>query len=144
MKSETVSHSVMSDSETACTVGLQASLSMGLSRQEYWSGWPFPSLGDVPDPGIEPRSPTLQADFYHLSHHGSPSSVNQFTSVTQLCPAPSNHMDCSKPGFPVHHKLLELAQTHVHGVSDAIQPSHPLSFPSPSAFNLSQHQSLFQ
>ena len=50
--------------------------------------------------------------------------------------------DCSTPGFPVHHQLLELAQTHVHWVSDATQPSHPLSSPSPPAFNLSQHQSL--
>ena len=49
-------------------------------------------------------------------------------------------MDCSTPGFPVHHHHLELAQTHVHWVGDAIQPSHPLSSPSPLAFNLSQHQ----
>ena len=48
------------------------------------------------------------------------------------------------PGFPVHHLLLELAQTHVHQVSDAIQPPHPLSFPSPPALNLSQHESLFK
>ena len=54
-----------------------------------------------------------------------------------------NPMDCSMPGFPVHHQLLELAQTHVHGVSDAIQPSHPLSSPSLPTFNLSQHQGLF-
>ena len=53
-------------------------------------------------------------------------------------------MDCSTPGFPIHHQLLELAQTYVHRVSDAIQPSHPLSSPSPPVFNLSQHQSLFQ
>ena len=53
-------------------------------------------------------------------------------------------MDYSMPGFPVHHQLLELAQTHVHQVSDAIQPSHPLLSPSPPAFNLSQHQGLFQ
>ena len=50
----------------------------------------------------------------------------------------------STPGFPVHHQLLDLAQTHVHWVGGAIQPSHPLSFPSPPAFNLSQHQDLFQ
>ena len=48
------------------------------------------------------------------------------------------------PGFPVHHQLLELAQTHVHQVGDAIEPFHPLSSPSPPAFNLSQHQGLFQ
>ena len=53
-------------------------------------------------------------------------------------------MDCSTPGLPVHHHLWELAQTHVHRVGDAIQPSHPLSAPSPPAFNLSQHQGLFQ
>ena len=53
-------------------------------------------------------------------------------------------MDCSTPGFPVHHQLLEFSQTHVHWVGDAIQPSYPLSSPSPPAFNLSQHQNLFQ
>ena len=53
-------------------------------------------------------------------------------------------MDCSIPGFPVHHQLPELAQTHVHWVGDAIQPSHPLLSPSPPAFSLSQHQGLFQ
>ena len=53
-------------------------------------------------------------------------------------------MDCSMPGFPVHHHLPELAQTHVHWINDAIQPSHPLSYPSPPAFNPSQHQGLFQ
>ena len=53
-------------------------------------------------------------------------------------------MDCKMPGFPVHHQLLELAQTYVHWGGDAIQPSHPLSSPSPLAFNLSQHQGLFQ
>ena len=53
-------------------------------------------------------------------------------------------MDCSTQGFPVHHELLELTQTHVHRVGDAIQPSHPLSSPSSLAFNLSQHQGLFQ
>ena len=69
--------------------------------------------------------------------------IIQFSSVAQSCLTICNHMDCSMPGFPVHHKLLELAQTHVHQVSDAIQPSHLLSFPSP-AFNLSQHRGLFQ
>ena len=53
-------------------------------------------------------------------------------------------MDCSTPGFPVHHQLPEFAQTHVHRISDAIQPSHPLSVPYPSALNLSQYQDLFQ
>ena len=68
----------------------------------------------------------------------------QFSSVAQSCPTLCDSMDCSMPGFPVHHQLLELAQTHVHWVGDAIQPTHPLSSPSPSVFNLSQHQGLFQ
>ena len=68
----------------------------------------------------------------------------QFSSVTQLCPTLCNTMDCSTPGFPVHHQLPELAQTHVNWVGDAIQPSHPLSSPSPPAFNLSHHQGLFK
>ena len=65
-------------------------------------------------------------------------------SVTQLCPTLCDPMDCSMPGFPVLHYLLELAQTHVHWVDDAIQPSLPLSSPSPPAFSLSQNQGLFQ
>ena len=68
----------------------------------------------------------------------------QFSSVTQSCLILCDPMDCSTPGFPVHHQLLEFTQTHVHRVSDAIQASHTLSSPSPSAFNLPQHQGLFQ
>ena len=60
-------------------------------------------------------------------------------SVAQSCPILCNLVDCSTPGFPVLHHLLELAQTHVHWVSDVIQPFHPLSTTSPPAFNLSQH-----
>ena len=65
-------------------------------------------------------------------------------SVTQSCPTLCDPRDCSTPGPPVHHQFPELAQTHVHQVSDAIQPFHPLSPPSPPAFNLSQDQGLFQ
>ena len=65
----------------------------------------------------------------------------QFSSVAQSCPTLFNAMNCSTPGLPVHHQLPEFTQTHVHRVSDAIQPSHPLSSPSPPAPNLSQHQS---
>ena len=71
-------------------------------------------------------------------------TASLFSSVTQLCLTLCNSMDCSMPGFPVHHQFLELTQTHVYQVSDAIHPSHPLSSPSPPAFNLSQHQGLFQ
>ena len=64
--------SVVSDSVTLWTVALQAPLSMGFSRQEYWSGLPFPSSGDLPDPGIGPESPALQVDFFTPEHQGSP------------------------------------------------------------------------
>ena len=71
--------------------------------------------------------------------------INQsFISVVQSCLTLLDPMDCSTPDLPVHHQLPDLAQTHVHRVSDAIQPFHPLSLPSPPAFNLSQHQGLFQ
>ena len=63
-----VSHSVLSDSETLWTAARQAPLSMGLSRQEYWSGLPCPSPGDLPDPGVEWASPTLEADSSPRSH----------------------------------------------------------------------------
>ena len=68
--------------------------------------------------------------------------IFQFHLVDQVCPTLCNHMDCSTPGFPVHYQLPELAETHVHRVSDAIQPSHPLLSSSP-AFNLTQNQDLF-
>ena len=69
---------------------------------------------------------------------------HQFSWVTQSWLTLGYPVVCSTPGFPVHHQVPELAQTHVHQVGDAIQPSHPLSSPSPPAFNLSQHQGLFQ
>ena len=73
-----------------------------------------------------------------------PISSVQFSSVAQLCPTLCNPMNRSTPGLPVHHQLPEFTQTHIQQVSDAIQPSHPLSSPSPPAPNPSQHQSLFQ
>ena len=84
-----------------------------------------------------------------VGHHGPSkcwgkfSSV-QFSSVAQSCPTLCYPMNCSTPGLPVHHHLPEFTQTRVHRVCDAIQPSHPLSSPSPPAPNPSQHQSLFQ
>jgi len=68
----------------------------------------------------------------------------EFSSVAQLCPTLCDPMNHSMPGLPVHHQLPEFTQTQVHRVSDAIQPSHPLSSPSPPTPNPSQHQSLFQ
>ena len=77
------------------------------------------------------------------------SSINtylsvQFSSVAQSCPTLCDPVNGSTPDLPVHHQLPEFTQTHVHRVSDAIQPSHPLSSPSPPGPNPSQHQSLFQ
>ena len=69
---------------------------------------------------------------------------SSISSVIQSCLTLCDPMDCSTPGFPVHHQLLEFTETHVHRIDDAIPPSHPLSSPSPPAFNLSQHQGLFQ
>ena len=68
----------------------------------------------------------------------------KFSSVTQSCPTFCDPMNYSTPGFPVHHQILEFTQTHAHRASDAIQPSDPLSSPSPPAPNSSQHQGLFQ
>ena len=80
----------------------------------------------------------------HLLLKLSSLDIPQFSSVTQSCPTLCDPMDCSMPSLPVHHQLLEFTQTHVRRVSDAIQPSHPLSSPSPPAPNPSHHQSLFQ
>ena len=68
----------------------------------------------------------------------------QFSAVTQSCPTLCDPMDCRMPGFPVHRRPPELTQTYIHWVGDGIQPSHPLSSPSPSAVTLSQHQGLSQ
>ena len=70
--------------------------------------------------------------------------VKSEREVAQSSPTLHNPMDCSTPGLPVHHQLPKLAQTHVHGIGDAIQSSHPLLSPSPPAFNFSQHQGLFK
>ena len=93
--------------------------------------------------GLESRFPPYSI---HLApkilRNGYPSF--QFNSVAQSCPILCDPMNRSTPGLPVHHQLPEFTQTHVHGVGDAIQPSHPLSSPSPTAPNPSQHQGLFQ
>ena len=79
-----------------------------------------------------------------LTHTHTHTSSIPFSSVAHSFLTLCDPMGCSTPGLPVHHQLLELTQTHVHQVGDAIQPSHPLSSPSPPAFNLSQHQGLFK
>ena len=129
---------------------------MGFSRQEYWSGFLCPPLGDLPDPGIRPASPSLAVGFFttepawlvalgkFLVRQNQPPGTVQFSSVAQSCPTLCDPMNPSTPGLPVHHQLPEFTQTHLHRVGDAIQPSHPLSSPSPPAPNPSQHQGLFQ
>ena len=84
-------------------------------------------------------SPFFLFLFTEISKHAV-----QLSSVAHSCLTLCDPMDCSMPGFPVHHQLLEFAQTHVHRVDDAIQPSHPLPSPSPPVLNLPQHQGLFQ
>ena len=143
------------------TLSHQAPLSVGLSKQECWSGLPFPPPGDLPDPGTDPVSlvsPVLKTDSLPTVPPGKPMNTHykegiyeilycssvQCSSVAQLCPTLCDPMNRSMPGLPVHHQLPEFTQTHVHRVSDAIQPSHPLSSPSPPAPNPSQHQGLFQ
>ena len=92
----------------------------------------------------------VATNLYQLTlvrHEFKPSVMRssvQFSSVAQSCPTLCNPMNCSMPGLPVHHQLPQFTQTHVHRVGDTIQPSHPLSSPSPPASNPSQHQSLFQ
>ena len=121
----------------------------GFPRQEYWSGLPFASPGELSRAGIKTMtltSPALADGFFTPVSPGKTMlevSV-QFSSVAQSCPTLCNPMNHSTPGLPVHHQLPEFTQTCIHRVSDAIQPSHPLSSPSPPAPNPSQHQSLFQ
>ena len=93
------------------------------------------------------RHKNTSGDYKKKNISGSLSQVlnHQFSSVqSHSCAQLCDTMNCRMPGFPVHHQFLELIQTHVHWVCDAVQPSHPLSSPSPPAFNLSQHQGLFQ
>ena len=82
----------------------------------------------------------VEANFDTLFSSVQALSCVQFPPTPTLC----NPTDCSMPGFPVHHQLPQLIQTHVHTVGDAIEPSHPLSSLSPPSFNLSQHQGFFQ
>ena len=132
---------------TPWTVAHQAPLPMGFSRQEYWSGLLFPPPGDLPNSSIQPKSsafPALVGRVFNTETPGKSSTSIQFSSVAQSCLTVCDPTDCSMPGLPVHHSLSKFSQTHVHQVSDAIQPSHPLSSPSPPTPNLSQHQGLFQ
>ena len=132
-------------------VAHQASLSMEFSRQEYWSGLPFPPPGTLHEPGIKLMSiasPALAGGLFTTVPPGNTAislthmkiifcppyclSSVQFSSVAQSCPTLCDPMNCSTPDLPVHHQHLEFTQTQIHRVSDAIQPSHPLSSPSPA------------
>ena len=118
-----------------------------------------PSVGKIPWRRKHQCTPVfLPGEFYgqrslagyspwgHRVRHDSAQFTisDQIRSVAQSCPTLCDPMNRSTPGLPVHHQLPEFTQTHVHRVSDAIQPSYPLSSPSPPALNPSQHQSLFQ
>ena len=118
-----------------------SSICNGWSSPSYITPfWSFPIIISLSDCSWKKGSLGLMTYVIRL---GSPQSV-QFSSVTQSCPTPCDPMNCSMPGLPVHHQLPESTQTHVHWVIDAIQPSHPLSSPSPPALNLSHHQGLFK
>ena len=115
----------------------------GHSKLVFWDnpeGWDGEGGGRRVQGGETHARPWL----IHVDVWQNPSQSVQFSSVAQLCPTLCDPMNCSTPGLPVHHQLPGFTQTHVHRVSDAIQPSHPLSSPSPPAPNPSQHQSLFQ
>ena len=88
--------------------------------------------------------PIIQSEVSQKEKHQYSISSVQFSAVAQSCPTLCDPMNHSMPGLPVYHQLLEFTQTHIHRVGDTIQPSHPLSSPSPPALNPSQHQSLFQ
>ena len=129
---------------TSWSVAHQASLSRGFPRQEYWSGLPFPSPGDLPDPEIEFASSPVTGKFFTTE---SPGKLFCFqfwiSSVTQLCLTLCDPMDSSTSGFAIHHRLPELLK-----LMSISQWCHPtiLSLPSPSspAFNLSQHWGLLK
>ena len=107
-----------------------------------------PLQGIVSTQGLNPHLLCLlhwQVASLPLAPPGKPHIYTyQFSSVAQSCPTLCDPVNRSTPGLPVHHQLPEFTQTHVHRVSDAMQPSHPLASPSPPAHNPSQHQSLFQ
>ena len=102
-----------------------APISLCLISMDAWSAW-----------GVQ-RQTLNSTEILLTPSHWDQLPKWQFSSAAQSCPSLCDPMDCSTAGLPVHRQLLEFTQTHVHRVSDAIQPSHPLSSPSPPAFNLS-------
>ena len=149
---------VQSESPDLPSVGCDSSINSGFKALSLLLGsmpcvhHPVNSLGlewwPILQFGYQNLGTLLKASFTHVQLRRSP-GVHiglevQFSSVAQSCLTLCNPIYCSKPGFPVHHQFPRLTQTHIHQVSDAIQPSHPLSSPSSLAFNLSQHRGLFQ
>ena len=143
---------------TPQTATHQAPPSLGFSRQEHWSGLLFPSpmlerekwkwsrsvVSDSSRPHrLQPTRLLCPWDFPGKST-GVGCHCLPISSVAQSCLTLCDPMNCSTLGLPVRHKLPEFTQTHAHWVGDAIQPSHPLSSPSPPALNLSQHQGLLK
>ena len=122
--------------------GLGRPLEEGMATHSNILAWRIPRIEE--SGGLQ--SMGLQRIGHDLVTKPPPHEVTsvQFSSVSQSCPTLCDPMNHSTPGLPVHHQLLEFTQTHIHRVSDAIQPSHSLSSPSPPAPNPSQHQSLFQ
>ena len=125
----------------------QVLLSLGFPKQEYGSGLPLSFPGDLLNPGIESMSLSLAGRFFATEPPGEHSYTDsvQFSSVAQSCLTLCDPMNCSTPGLPVHHQLPEFTQTHVHRVSDAVQPSHPVvpfscpqSLPASQSFPMSQ------
>ena len=110
-------------------IACQTPLPRGFPRQKYWSGLPLPSPGKLLDPGTEPTSLALADGFFTIDPPGKPKRFICWCSVAKLCPTLCDHMDCSIPAFPVLHHFPEFAQTHVHWVGDAIQPSQSSAAP---------------
>ena len=132
-------HSILSLARESC-----------LPVAKLWALTIDPVPEQSPSPGILTKKEwqgsraAHSAAFHEGSWDGTTGTSDQIRSVTQLGPTLCDPMNCSMPGLPVRHQLPEFTQTHVHRVGDAIQPSHPLSSPSPPAPNPSQHQGLFQ
>ena len=124
-------------------------LHRGQRRKQSWVSWPWKVRNcanrHAKSTFIRGRETASYACFMRAvsSPRKGPGSL-QFSLVAQSCPTVCDPTDCSMPGLPVHHQLPEFTQTRVHRLGDAIQTSHPLSPPSPPAFNLSQHQGLLQ
>ena len=104
---------------TPWTAARQAPLSMGLSRQEHWSGWPCPPPGDLPHPGMQPESPALAGTFFTTVPLGSHISL-LLCSVAQSCLTLCDPVDCSTPDLSAPHHLLKFAHVHVDYIREAI------------------------